>query len=152
MKTAFTLIELVLVCVVIAVLLAGTAPRFSRTAERLRLEQSAFELTQLLRLAHGRAVTEGQAAQWSWNEATRRARVALIGETASAREASPLPGRATLRVVRGGQPVECLCVQFYPDGTAEETMITLSAETAEYIITVHAATSAVVLATGPTPR
>ena len=56
----FTLIELILVSVVLSILLAAAAPRFQQTAQRLRAEQSAFECAQLLRMAHERAIAEGE--------------------------------------------------------------------------------------------
>ena len=57
-RCAFTLVELILVSVVLAILAAVAIPGFSNTSQRLRAEQDAFNFAQLMRYARGVAVSE----------------------------------------------------------------------------------------------
>ena len=130
------MIELVLVALIIAVLAAASIPRLSGTALRLRAEQAAFEMAQLLRLAHEQAVSEGRDATWTWDDTVRRVRVDPSGTLGS-----PLPGAMSVQVSRSGELVECGCVRFFPAGTSEAAAITVG----PYTITVDAQTSRVLL-------
>ena len=161
----FTLIELVMVCAVLALLVAISVPRFSRTGQRLRVEQVAFECTQLLRLAHERAVSESREARWIWDEDTRRARIEVEPDGAAG---SPEPAAAAgsrmdatgarvpddllVALTRQEAPVECQCVRFFPDGTSEATTLMISAREQLYTVTLDAATSNVLLSAGAAAR
>jgi len=148
---------LVLVTVVLALLLTATIPRFHLTAQRLRVEASAFELAQLLRAAREQAVVEGRSMTWAWDAAARRARVEASGATEDAApqtvlETAPLPESVTVTLTRQGDPVDCACVRFFPGGTSESTTLTLDAPAALYTATVDEATGHVVLTAGPAAR
>src|SRR3989338_3711392 len=71
----FTLVELIVICVVLAILLAVSAPRIQPAIQRLRTEQAAFDLVQWLRMASERAVAESRAFVWRWDEEARRGRL-----------------------------------------------------------------------------
>jgi len=146
----FTLVELVLVAVVLAVLLTATVPGFRRTSERLRAERSAFELAQLLRLAHERAVTEGTETVWVWDAQRRRAYL----ESGRMVESSTLPEGLSLLLDRTGPGAsgECSCVRFFPEGTSEPAALTLTSHDQAYTLTVDGATSHVLLAAGTPAR
>lgn len=151
------MIELVLVAVVLSILLAATAPRFSLTAQRLRVEQSAFELAQLLRAAHEQAVVGGRQTKWVWDADARRARVESSEPVDDApvqplMESAPLPEPIEVRLTRQGQSVDCGCVRFFPGGTSEPATLTLTAPSATYAATVDEATGQVVLTAGPAAR
>lgn len=153
----FTLIEVVLVAVVLAILLTATLPGFQRTARRLRAEHAAFELAQLARLAHERAVSEDREVVWTWDEERRRARVEAAvergaGEPADPVDGSPLPAGAAVTVARGGEEVACRCVRFFPEGTAEAAAVTVSLGDDVYTVTVDAATGQARLAAGAPAR
>ena len=60
----FTLIEVILVALIMAILAVSVTPQLTRTAQRLRAEHAAFEQMQWLRLAHERAVAESQVITW----------------------------------------------------------------------------------------
>ena len=137
-----------LVAVVLAILLTASLPGFQRTAQRLRAEHAAFELAQLARLAHERAVAEGRETIWTWDEERLRVRI----EAAAAQEISPeadgdvrmesapLPAGAVVTLARGGEEIACRCVRFFPEGTAESASVTVSVGDHAYTVTVDAAT------------
>jgi Tfp pilus assembly protein FimT len=139
------LVELSLVAVVLAVVLAVSMPGLRRTAERLRAEHAAFELAQLLRLAHERAVTEGAETVWVWD--ARRRRVQL--ESTSV-QSSALPEELSLDVDSNasGSVDDCSCVRFFPEGTSESKTVTLAFRSQAYTLTVDGATSHVLLSAG----
>ncbi len=157
--SGFTLIELVLVAAVLGLLLLASIPRFQQTAQRLRLERSAFELTQLLRYAHARAAAEGIELIWVWDEKDRQAHLERLlenGQSARLEEraasSAPLMGEASVSLIQAGEPVACECVRFFPDGTSEATTLTVSLRESLYRITIDEATSQVLLAAGVPAR
>ncbi len=147
----FTLIELVFVMVIVSILLASTAPRFHHTQNRLQTEQFAFQLAQLLRYAHERAVTEMQEVVWVWDEKERRLQLEvvradqtsgqLVSETLEDRFTiqEPLPDDLEILPTRHDVPVDR--IRFFPDGTSERTSIKIQRDHAEYVVNVDPATS-----------
>ncbi|MDP3723571.1 MAG: prepilin-type N-terminal cleavage/methylation domain-containing protein [Candidatus Omnitrophota bacterium] len=161
----FTLIELLFVCVILALLLAGVLPRFQGTLQRLRVERAAFELTQLLRYAHERAVTEAQAVVWTWDEASRQVRLEMIEDDGDAvplqermAHSAPVGTDLSVELSVAGQAVDCRCVRFSPDGTSgeeglrEPTLVTVASGELRYLVTVDATTSQVALSAGRAAR
>ena len=57
-RTGFTLVELLLVVVLIAVVTAMTVPRFKRTAEEFRLKAAAFDIYKLIQFAKENALVQ----------------------------------------------------------------------------------------------
>ncbi len=161
---AFTLIELAFVMVIMAVLLVTALPRFQGMAEHLRVERTAFELTQLLRYAHERAVSEGQDLRWVWDDEARCARLERVGAVPGAgqdqngpestlrfRTSDPLPIGVAVRVVRDGVPVDD--VTLFRDGTSQPTTILITTEGPEaYTVTIDEATGQPVLTQGNPAR
>ena len=143
------MVELALVAVVLAILLTASMPGLRRTAERLRVEHAAFELAQLLRLAHARAVTEGTETVWTWDAQRRRVRL----ESTSV-ESSTLPEELSLAIDRRepGSSDDCSCVRFFPEGTSESKTLILTFRDQAYTVTVDAATSSVLLSAGAPAR
>jgi len=165
----FTLIEVVLVAVAMAILLTALLPGFQRTTQRLRVEHAAFEFAQLARLAHERAVNETRETIWTWDEERLRARVEAAdavspevppqadsqdGMAAEANrvESSPMPVGIVVSVARGSEDVACHCVRFFPEGTAEGTSVTVSMDDHAYTVTVDAATGQTWLTAGALAR
>ena len=136
MSRGFTLIEVTLVALVIAVLATLAVPELSRTAQRLRAESTAFQLMQWLRLAHERAVAEGETVSWVWDADTRRVALQPDGPTTAA-----FPQGFEVQVLRDNRPVDCHCVRFFPSGAGEPSTITMG----PYTIAVDEATSRVSL-------
>ena len=153
----FTLIEVVLVAIALTVLLTATLPRFRQTAQRLRAEQTAFEFTQLLRYAHERAVAEGHVTSLVWDHDAQRAGLEVIQDDGQplwlserAARSAPLAGGLSVNLSRDSSPVDR--ITFYPDGTSEPALLRVFYDEHDYTVTIDAATSQVVLATGPAPR
>jgi type II secretion system protein H len=152
LKRGFTLVEVILVAVVLALLLAAVVPRFQQTAQRLQTEQAAFALTQLLRYAHERAVAQGEAMVWVWDAEARRARLALLAEdgqrqwlTEHVARSRPIHEYITVTLAREGAEVDT--VTFSPDGTSEAATLRVARQPFSYTITLDAATSQPVLST-----
>jgi type II secretion system protein H len=167
----FTLIELVLVCVVLGVLIVTSVPTLQRTARRLRAEHTVFELAQLMRYARQRAVAEGSRVLWAWDRQTRRAKLYDVAGTDGdlimaeveerlARSAA-LDAAATLEwASTADEPLGCPdqlasdaeCVSFLPDGTSEPVAVTVHVAGATRTITVDEATGLVVVIQGSVAR
>ena len=161
----FTLIEVVLIAAIISILLAASLPRFQRTAQRLRLEQSAFALAQALRFAHELSVTDGAEVVWAWRGGEQADRIWERGEADEPwRDRSPsaratLTGGVSLAVDPAEFPLGCpeplassACIHFFPDGTSEPTTVTLRLDAHTYRVTVDGTTSDALLFAGPAPR
>ena len=136
-----------LVTVVIAVLLTAAVPRLQQTAQRMRAEQAAFEMAQLLRAAHEQAVVCGYETVWVWEGESRRARIESASGssdgTAGVINSAPLPAGLTLSLSRDGAPVECQCVRFFPEGTSESSTLTVTLHEEAFTATVDEATGQV---------
>ena len=144
-----------LVSVVLGILLVASVPRFAQTANRLRVEQAAFELTQLLRYARERAVAQGHEVTWVWEDDTRQAHLEAVGEDGQpaliperAARSTPLIPEASAALHRGDKSVGCKCIRFLPDGTSESTTIAVRFHELIYTVTVHEATGQACLAAG----
>ena len=165
-STGFTLIEIILVAAVLVILLVSTLPRFQETSQRLHVERTAFEVAQLLRYAHGRAVSQGDVIVVTWDGEGRRASLGSLDGTEPAawpidcsRQPLPLspplqstsvPETVTVNLVREDRAVTC--VNFFPDGTSDPTTLHLIHRALDYIVTVHGPTSYVALAARPAAR
>ena len=165
LSSGFTLIEVVLIAAVISILLVSSIPRFQQTAQRLRAEQTAFGLTQLLRFSHELSVTEGAEVIWAWRNGERESRVwERVDEDHAWRDRSPsarpaLTGEVSLGVETGAPPLGCpeplgasACVHFFPDGTSEAATLTMNLHEHTYRVTVDGTTSEVLLFAGPAAR
>ena len=165
----FTLLEVTLVAVAMAILLTALLPGFQRTTQRLRVEHAAFELAQLARLAHERAVSETRETIWTWDDQRLRARVEAAdtaspealpqtdgqgGMAAEANrvESSPMPVGIDVSVARGSEEVACRCVRFFPEGTAEGALVRVRLDDHAYTVTVDAATGQAWLTAGALAR
>jgi len=165
-ERGFTLIEVVLIATIISILLVASLPRFHHTAQRLRVEQAAFGLAQLLRFSHELSVTEGTDVIWAWQGVERASRVwELADDQGLWRDRSPsrhatLAEGVSLAVGHGEPSLGCpeplmassACVHFFPDGTSEPTTLTVRLDDHTYRVTVDGTTSEVLLFAGSAPR
>jgi type II secretion system protein H len=166
-RAGFTLVEVVLVCAVLGLLLVSSVPRFQQAAQRLRVEQTAFELAQLLRSAHERAVSEGRDIVWVWDDRVRRARIESGSaggsndtdepsqplDTHVVVEGAPIQEGISVSLTRKDEAVACNCVRFFPEGTSESATLTVRwRERLSYTVTVDEATSQVLLFAGAVAR
>jgi len=147
----FTLLELILVALVLAVLLGGALPQFRQRWVGLQVERVAFELAQSLRAARALAVTQGTPVAWIWDPDDREV---WLGTPQDGGAVVPVPGRlgrpralpdrVTLVVLQEAQPVER--VSFFPDGTSQPTELRVGHEDiVRYSIDVYQATGRVLL-------
>lgn len=141
---------------VLAMLMAAVIPRFARTAQRLRLEQTAFAFTQLLRYAHTQSVMRGQTIFWVWDDDRRRAHLEILLDDGSrvpftdrVATSRVLEEGMSVRLTRGEQAVEE--VPFFPDGTSESTTLRMALPAHSYTVTVDRTTSRAVLRQGVAP-
>ncbi|MBI2093740.1 MAG: prepilin-type N-terminal cleavage/methylation domain-containing protein [Candidatus Omnitrophica bacterium] len=166
LSSGFTLIEIVLVAAVLAVLMAASVPRFHETAQRLRAEQTAFSLAQLLRYARERAISQGEVVIWHWDAATRRVKLNAVDGKDPLQwpqdcneeglsifppiRISNVPEAFQVTLLRENTQAEC--VHFYPDGSSTPSSVHLLWGELEYAIIVDATTSQVTLHTRPVTR
>ena len=146
--TGFTLIELVIVSVVIAILLAASVPRFQQTANRLRTEQLAYELVQTLHYARQRAMAEDRVIGWVWDSNLRQVRLDSMGDGQNIEalddpwvQRVKVPGGLTIRLEWEDLPLER--IQFFPDGTSDPAVLEVIPQDkpgSVYTITVEPAT------------
>ena len=163
-ERGFTLVELVFVMVILAVLLSFSAPQFAKTAQRLRVEQTAFEMTQLMRYAHERAVTQGLQIDWVWDAENRRARIEAVASTAAPPPDDPsrafekrflqgalVSAEIAVLPLRAGEAVDR--VSFFADGSSSPSMtVEISHGTQVYLISIDATTGQPTLSTRTAAR
>lgn len=137
----------------LGILLSASVPRFQHTAQRLRAEQAAFELAQLLRAAHEHAVAQGGPIVWIWDAETRSARLwrmeptgQLIPLTGRISRSTVFPGELLVSTTRDRAPVDR--VTFFPDGTSDSAAVAVTLRRQVYTITIDATTSHVALSPG----
>jgi Tfp pilus assembly protein FimT len=151
---AFTFIEIIIVCSILAVLAVSTVPQFGTSAQRLRVQRSAVELGQLMRYASHLAVFEKRAVIWSWKEDERLAQLEYTLENgdrqpvaARLNRSQALPEALEIQIY----DLEALPIReinFYPDGTCDSAYVTV--RYAKKVVTAHvdATTSQVEISEG----
>jgi type II secretion system protein H len=149
-RRAFTLIEVILVAVVLGLVLVTTVPRFQGTASRLRLEQTATQVAQLLRAAHVLAISQAQPTVWRWDADTHRVRIepSADDDPEVLLRSAPFPEGTAIVVRQDDAVAECGCVRFFSDGTAEPATLTVTFQGLAYTVSVDGATSQTQLAAG----
>ena len=157
-----------IVAAIVAILAVAAIPRFRQTSDRLRAEQTAATLAQWLRIAHEVSVAESREILWMWDPELRRPRVfepVLSQDTTPTLQwrERPLGSRAPLAMgtivdaaygqePRGcpdSSPAQAVCLHFFPDGTSEAAVLTVSLAASRYLVTVDGSTSQVLLRAGP---
>ena len=114
-----------------------------------------FHLVQTLRATRERAVAESRPLVWVWDEHARESHLETLVngqverlETRGTVQAS-LASSVTFQITRAGQPVDCQCVRFFPDGTSDPTTtLTMKGQERVYTVTIHEATGQACLAAG----
>ena len=122
--SGYTLVELIVVCALVATAAALAYPSVAAMTRGQQLERSAVELLYDLRFAHARAVVEGSRVRvaafpggdgsWRWR-VEREAAGAWVAEG----EARAVPHGALLSAAGGAAKV------FNPDGTCSSGSLTL---------------------------
>jgi len=154
-KHGFTLIELILVSIVLAVLIAVAVPGFSKTSRRFQSEQTAFHLAQFLRYARGLAVIEQATIAAAWDEDSRRIYLERLLESdwvrisGSRTRSDAVSSGITVSLMLEDRPAER--VRFFPDGTSERAALFLSHQDYLYTVAIHATTGQASLTTETQP-
>lgn len=127
MAKGFTLLELLVVLILIAVITAVVAPRITGGLAGANAKKQVRDMVSLLRKARQSAVMEGRVISFAVTEDKRQFR---IGE----QPANPLAGPATLALLSSemslGGAVETdetpVVLYFYPDGTSSGGVLHLN--------------------------
>lgn len=128
----FTLLELLLVLLIIATMMAVVAPALRRLGQRSRLDAAAVLLVSLLNEARTRAITQGTPCQAVVDPSTRRCWLAARGAGGFARPAAAhgrvhaLDPRLAFAWSGPVRPSGDFTIQFEPDGRVQVGRITVS--------------------------
>jgi type II secretion system protein H len=133
-QSAFTLIELMVVIVLMVILTALILPEMRGTFEDAVLRSTGRKLVSAMNLAHSRAVTLQQTHRVVLDVKSERfvvERMAREGEGSGYTAVSDIPGgtgpldkRITIEVHKDGEANPEM-VSFYPNGTAEAAQIVM---------------------------
>lgn len=144
-RAAFTLIEIVVVLVIVAIAAGAIAPRFQGGMDRRQLDSASTIIANALTYCHSAAAAEGRRYQWAWDETAGLARYlyehdplqspgefvpALVGQ----RQNQKLPESIQLEgiyfpVVQASEDEAEIemppVITFYPDGHATSAYVVL---------------------------
>jgi len=136
---AFTLIELLLVSVVLAIVAGMIAPNFFPTYSQLKSKQSLNDLTTLMRYAQGRSVAKGRMHQLRFDQDFSSFQ--LLAQTEGSSSEDPefeiLKGRwGKLFNVPDDWVItsRLQAIHFYPDGTIEKAEIDIQSSRKQWTI------------------
>ncbi len=125
---AFTLIELILLALILAVLAAISTPLFSKTFSSLRLRDSAYNLAKLVNFVQEKAVLEGRVYKLALDAKKGRYYV-MVSKGPEAKKFIHLEEKIG-RVFTLPEGIEMKAdkkeVFFYPDGHSGKATVTLS--------------------------
>jgi Tfp pilus assembly protein FimT len=128
-RGGFTLVELILLTIIIAVLVAISTPRFRNTFSGLKLKEASFNLAKLINYAQEKAIIEGVPYKLildtdegryyflKFDETSRRGEYIRLKEKVG--KIFKLPQGLRLRANKKE-------IVFYPDGHSEKATIAIS--------------------------
>jgi type II secretion system protein H len=121
-EAGFTLVELLVVTLILAVVVGICVPQFRSTFRHLQLQVTASDVATLLTYASRRAVTRGEMVRIHFDADGRRYWLARADEAASAVAFEKISGKFG-RVATVPGPISLAPstrdVTFYPDGRAD---------------------------------
>jgi type II secretion system protein H len=131
-NTGFTLIELMVAMLIIVVIMATAVPKFSRALTYVELRNSTQEIAAGLRQARNISIAESRIA-----EVVLDPEVQLM-RTKDGGISYEWPDEVFVEVVNntptiGDSPPS---IRFYPDGSATDSVLTVTARQRSYVITV----------------
>jgi len=121
-QAGFTLLELLIVILIMAVVVGFSIPRFSRTFSHLRLQVFASDVAKLLTYASRRAVARGEMLRIHFDLEGRRYWLAQAQEAAPEGKSERVPdkfGRISSMPQGISLDPSAREVTFYPDGRAD---------------------------------
>jgi type II secretion system protein H len=142
----FSLIEIMVVCVLIAIMAGAIIPRFGGHERRKRLESAATLMSGAFRYCYSQAVATGLRHRWQWDSDAERSRFLIEGDpgekpgeftavSAGGRQSEALPQGIELEGVyfavkksedeEGEEPELPPEITFYPDGHCDSTYVVL---------------------------
>jgi len=139
-KSAFTLIEIILVVLLLSVIAGLTIPNFRNSFRKVKLQNSANNIAYLMRYAQSRAITKGVLVRFEFehgsgkywlaeqkNDVIGRDDEAFVKFSNKMGKNFSLPDGLTLGS-------EGLTILFYPDGNIEKQAVKLCGEVSCLII------------------
>jgi len=138
-QRGFTLLELIITLVVIALAVGLTVPAIGRSTESLRVRAEVAGFSAMLRHARERAIVTRTAQAVVIDPAARRVSRLTGGPEGEVRETRPLSERLTV----DADPAPALTVRFEPQGGSSGGDFRLSSGGIVYRVTVDALTGRV---------
>ena len=131
---AFTLVEMLLIVVLLAVAAGLSLPNFSKSYTQLELQNTVNILTYMMRYAQSRAITQNKKMRLLFDENSKKYQ--LLEENKE--NYTPLIGRwGKSVIISKGVTVESLhpSIDFFPTGEIEKTDVKLCREKDCMIVT-----------------
>ena len=132
----FTLLELILTLVILALAVALAAPAIGRTAETVRARADVAAFTAFLRHAHERAITTRQRLTVNIEPTEHRLTIAADG---TVQETRALATRVSIEA----EPPPALAVRFEPSGASSGGEFRVASGPARYRVTIDPVTARV---------
>lgn len=121
-QAGFTLLEVLIVTLILAIMAGVAVPRFGRTFSHLQLQLFATDVAKLLTYASKRAVARGETLYIHFDVAGRRYWLAQAQEASAQKESERVPGKFG-RISSVPEAISlnpsARKVAFYPDGRAD---------------------------------
>ncbi len=125
---AFTLVEMLLVMVLLAVAAAFSLPNLSRSYTRIQTQNTANNLSYMMRYAQSRAVTQNKIIRLSFNDLFNKYQLLEPSSKLPSKEFQPIVGQwGNISVlpehftINSSKP----SIDFFPNGEIEKTDILL---------------------------
>lgn len=138
-ERGFTLLELIVTLIVVAVAVGLTVPAIGRSTESLRVRAEVAGFSAMLRHARERAIVTRTAQAVVIDPAAHRVSRLAGGPEGEVRETRPLSERLTVEA----EPPPALTVRFEPQGGSSGADFRLSSGGIAYRVTVDALTGRV---------
>jgi prepilin-type N-terminal cleavage/methylation domain-containing protein len=135
----FTLLELIITLLVIALAVGLTVPAIGRTSEGIRVRAEIAGFSAVLRHARELAITSHTPHAVVIDTIARRMTIRSGGPEGDVRQSRPLPARLTVNAV----PPSGLIVRFQPQGTTDGGDFRLVSGAVKYHVTVDPLTGRV---------
>jgi len=131
-ERGFTLLELLVTMVIMVAIVGLAVPQFSRAMLNIQLRESTQEIAALLRHAKNTAVTQSKLASVVLQVEGN------VLQPDFGKPAYKWPNEISVEAVNNVEPwlIEDTVIRFYPDGTASQAVLTVSAQEKFYTVSV----------------
>lgn len=127
-RTGFTLIELLLVVAILAVVAGVNLPAFSKTYNRLRLENCALSILSIARYTREKAIVESKTHRLNFNIENKTYWITSLSED-PLEEPERIGGRfARIFQIPADISIEASSdfINFYPNGDSDDAVVILT--------------------------